>query len=75
VIIPINETIKVSVISEKVGYNTNSSAGTKFSLLSHVSGINSDALVDGNGLTGTEREEDEPYRARCYFKKLKIFKK
>lgn len=65
VIIPIDGFIKVPVISEKVGYNTNSNAGTKFSLFSPLNGINSDVLVDTNGLTGgTEREEDESYRER-----------
>jgi uncharacterized phage protein gp47/JayE len=51
--------------AEKVGVTYNADAGVKLSFVSPVDGINSEAVITDEGITGgTEREQDEPYMLR-----------
>ena len=63
-------TASLPVRSLTFGSNTNQSAGTVLSLVNPIAGVNSDATVDGDELTGgADRESDDAYRQRILFKK------
>lgn len=65
VTIPASGKLNVAVKSEKIGLEANADEGVKLTLLSPVSGINTEATVAVNGLTGgAERESDASYAKR-----------
>lgn len=65
VTIPATGKLNIAVKSEKIGLDANAVEGVKLTLLSPVSGINTEATVTANGLTGgAERESDTSYSQR-----------
>jgi len=68
----VSGTAKVAVTCLSIGSEGNSNATTVLSLLSPLAGVNSDAVVDGSGITnGVDPEDIEVLRARTKDRKQK----